>query len=76
MLRYINEYRVNKKGAECYRCSNLAEANAKLAELREKRPNVSFSVQRRSCRLDRNGVREKDYLGRSLWSPWQDLPQV
>ena len=52
--RYHVQYRINKKGAECFRTGDLEEAKAKLAELSAKRPGI-YTMQRRSTRLDRYG---------------------
>ena len=48
------EFRVNKKGAECYRTEDREEAILKLKSLQEKRPGI-YTMQRRSARLDRYG---------------------
>ena len=69
MKRYHNEYRINKKGAECYRTREWAEAKAKFDELSAKRPGV-YTMQSRSCQLDRYGCEEMDCSGRALWTPW------
>ena len=55
--RYHVQYRINKKGAECYRCRTREEAEEKLAELRAKRPGNPgiYTMQRRETRLDRYG---------------------
>ena len=52
--RYHVQYRINKKGAECFRTGNYEEAQAKLAELSAKRPGI-YTMQKRSARLDRYG---------------------
>ena len=71
MLKYINEYRINKKGAECFRSRSYEEARSKLEELRAKRPNVSFEMQSRSARLNKYGTTEKNWKGEIAWSPWR-----
>ena len=68
-MKYKYEYRINKKGAECFRTERLEEAKSKLAELSAKRPGI-YTMQSRNVRLDRYGVREKDYRGRPAWSIW------
>lgn len=52
--RYHVQYRVNKKGAECFRTGNREEARAKLAELSAKRPGI-YTMQRRDTRCNRFG---------------------
>ena len=52
--RYHVQYRINKKGAECFRTGDLEEAKAKLAELSAKRPGI-YTMQSRSTILDRYG---------------------
>lgn len=71
MIKYKYEYRINKKGAECFRTEYFEEARAKLAELREKKPNVKYDMQTRSVRLNKYGVVDSDYMGRPAWSIWQ-----
>lgn len=71
MLKYRHEYRINKKGAECFRTELYEEAKVKLAELQAKKPNVEFTIQTRSVRVNRAGTPELDWLGRPQWSPWK-----
>ena len=52
--RYHVQFRINKKGAECFRTGDRKEAEAKLAELSSKRPGI-YTMQRRETRLDRYG---------------------
>jgi len=59
--RYHVQYRINKKGAECFRTGNRDEAEAKLAELNAKRPGI-YTMQKRSVRLDRYGCEEHDLM--------------
>lgn len=70
MTRRRYEYRVNKKGAECFRTEIYEEAKAKLEELQAAKPRVKFDIQRRHVDLDKHGVPRLDYLGRPQWSPW------
>ena len=70
MIRYRHEYRINKKGVECYRTDDHDKLLSKLAELKAKRPGVLYTTQSRSCRLDRYGVMEQDHMGRPAWGPW------
>jgi len=52
--RYHVQYRINKKGAECFRTGDRDECMAKLAELSAKRPGI-YTMQTRWTRLDRYG---------------------
>lgn len=70
MIKCSYEYRVNKKGAECFRTEFYEEAKAKLEELQAAKPNVRFDLQKRYVYLDKHGVPRMDYLGRPQWSPW------
>lgn len=67
MTAYKTEYRINKKGAECFRTENYEIAKAKLATLSAKRSGV-YTMQRRSVQLDRYGVAHTDASGHPLWS--------
>lgn len=69
MIKVRNEYRINKKGAECFRTESLNDAVSKLKELSEKHPGL-YTMQSRHVRLDRYGVAEHDYKGRPAWSIW------
>lgn len=62
---YHVQYRINKKGAECFRTGDRDEAEAKLAELSAKRPGI-YTMQYRSVRCDRYGCEEQD-LERTVW---------
>ena len=70
MSKYIYEYRINKKGAECFRSRSREEAKAKFEELRTKKPNVNYEMQSRHARLDRYGVAERNWKGETMWSIW------
>lgn len=48
------EYRINKKGAECYRTDDKAEAYTRLSQLQAKRPGV-YTMQTRKRRENRYG---------------------
>lgn len=69
-MRYISEYRINKKGAECFRTDSYEEAKARLERLRAEKPNVKYDMQSRTVRLDRQGRIILDPFGRPDWSPW------
>lgn len=71
MIKYITEYRINKKGAECFRSRDYDRIQEKLCELRKKKPNGVFTVQSRNCRVNRFGVWEQDYMGRPAWGIWK-----
>lgn len=68
-MSYLYEYRINKKGAECFRTRNHEEAKARLEELNAKRPGI-YTMQSRSARLDRHGVAETNYKGLTNWGIW------
>ena len=69
MIKYRYEYRINKKGAECFRTEFLEEAREKLKELESKRPGV-YTMQTRSVRMDKHGMLEVDWRGELSWSRW------
>lgn len=48
------EYRINKKGAECFRTEDREEALSRLAQLQAKRPGV-YTMQTRNRRENRYG---------------------
>lgn len=48
------EYRINKKGAECFRTENREEAVEKLAALQAKRPGI-YTMQTRTRRENKFG---------------------
>lgn len=70
MMKYVYEYRINKKGAECFRSRSFEAIKERLEELRAKKPNVNYEMQTRSARLDRFGVTEKNWKGETAWSIW------
>ena len=61
-LKYRFEYRINKKGAECFRSDSLEETKAKLEQLNSKRP--VYTMQSRSQRYMPNGM---PYENWSIW---------
>lgn len=69
-MRYHKEFRINKKGAECFRTANEDIARTKLAELTAKRKGI-YTLQVRVCPLDRYGCETTDLTGRASWSPWR-----
>ena len=70
MMKYRYEYRINKKGAECFRTDDIEKAKEKLKALSEKRPGV-YTMQSRSLRLNRYGVADMDGRGDPAWSIWR-----
>ena len=64
------EYRINKKGAECFRTESYEEAKARLKELQAAKPNVKYDMQSRHVRCDYKGRPQYDWKGRLEWSPW------
>lgn len=73
MIKYVTEYRINKKGAECFRCDDFDRTKAKLAELRAKKPTGIYTMQSRDCRVNRFGVKDQDYMGRPAWGIWKEV---
>lgn len=73
MNRTISEYRINKKGCECFRSRSWEATKAKLEELRAKKPSCTFTTQYRSADKDKHGLCVLDYKGRIQWSCWMDL---
>lgn len=72
MVQYKTEYRVNKKGAECFRTDSFEKAKVKYDQLIEKaaHPEI-YTIQQRDCRLTRYGCKETDCWGRPAWGPWR-----
>lgn len=70
MTKYRSEYRINKKGAECFRSGSYEETRRKYEELSAKRPNV-YTMQCRRVQLDKYGVELTDGTGRPSWSCWE-----
>ena len=68
MTKYKTEYRINKKGCECFRTNNREAAFAKLADLRQK--HDYYTMQIRTCKMDRFGMLLRDCSGKVLWSSW------
>jgi hypothetical protein len=64
------EYRINKKGSECFRSESFEIARSKFDELNAKRPGV-YSMQWRSCPCNKVGTLETDGTGRPIWSSWR-----
>ena len=69
MTKWITEYRINKKGAECFRTRDTDKAYARLAELQAKRPGV-YKMQSRIAELDRHGVTLRNWRGETQWTEW------
>lgn len=60
-VRTRYEYRINKKGAECFRTEDYELAVAKLAELNARRP--VYTMQTRTLRYG-------GYIDNAHWGPW------
>ena len=72
MCKYLIEYRINKKGAECFRSTDWAAICTKFAALSEKARTASLlSVQSRYVPLDRLGIPLTAGNGQPLWSTWR-----
>ena len=70
MANFRTEYRINKKGCECFRTDSEDRLAAKLSQLQERKPNVVYVVQRRNCQVDKRGILLADGSGRPIWSSW------
>lgn len=57
------EYRINKKGSECFRTEHLDECKQKLAELNAKRNIYTMQVRK---------MRFGGYITSPAWEPWRD----
>ena len=66
----VTEYRINKKGCECFRTRDREEAYMKLAELQSKRPGI-YTIQSRSYPLNRYGVPDLGISGQVNWTMWR-----
>lgn len=62
-----HEYRINKKGAECFRTVDREEAISKLHELQAKRPGV-YTMQSRTRRENKYG--QPIHCGNDGWGNW------
>ena len=69
MTKFRTEYRINKKGSECYRTNSFEAAQEKLSALSANRPGI-YTMQRRHVQLDRHGCEMTDSSGRALWTSW------
>lgn len=64
------EYRINKKGAECFRTEDREEAYNRLAQLQAKRPGV-YTMQTRHRRENKYGQSiTPSYPGHDGWELW------
>lgn len=62
------EYRINKKGAECFRTEDREEAYNRLAQLQAKRPGV-YTMQTRNRRENRYG--QPVIMHGAGWGNWR-----
>ena len=67
--KFRTEYRINKKGAECYRTDVYEKARDRFEQLSKNRPGV-YTMQSRHVPLDRYGVALHNASGAPLWSRW------
>lgn len=72
MIKTRDEYRVTKKGSECFRAGTYEEAKRKLDQLTGGKPNAKYGIQVRSCRYEGRAL-ATDHLGRPEWTPWREL---
>lgn len=69
----VYEYRINKKACECFRCGNLEYTLDRLQQLQEKHPNTKYTLQERSCEVDKYGLLNRVTIsGEICWSFWHD----
>jgi len=61
------EFRINKKGAECFRTEDKDTAYAKLEQLQAKRPGI-YTMQTRHRRENKYG--QQIVFARDGWSLW------
>lgn len=67
-IRNRYQYRINKKGCECFRTWSRQELIEKLAELKAKHPNVAFTTQSRSYRVNQVGAPLDGVMNWTSWS--------
>lgn len=69
-MKYRYEYRINKKGRECFRTESLEECKAKLEQLEAARPGV-HTMQSRSCPCNKVGTMMTVGMnGKPMWGCW------
>ena len=66
----IFQYRITKKGCECFRTSIRKELTAKLNELTEAHPNTKYAIQIRYVPTNRVGAPLLLPNGEPQWSTW------
>lgn len=66
----VFEYRINKKGCECFRTRSRSELIKKNAELVAQHPNTAYTIQTRYVNVNRYGVPELLPNGEPQWSTW------
>lgn len=71
MIRERRQYRINKKGAQFRLFDNYETAQEALKSLSAQRPGI-YTLQYRTCRVNRYGVCDRTPSGNDLWSPWVD----
>ena len=68
-MKYRHEYRINKKGSECFRTESFEIAQNKMQELSKNRPGV-YTMQERHCALNKVGALLTDGCNKPLWTCW------
>ena len=63
-IRYRYEYRINKKGAECFRTNDRQTCLRQLSKLNDTRP--VYTMQERCMRYG-------GYIDKPYWSPWKEV---
>lgn len=66
----LYEYRINKKGCECYRTRSHKDLGRKLNELTAAHPNTKFAIQTRYVPTTRHGAPRLLPNGEPQWSTW------
>lgn len=66
MMKYMYQYRINKRGAECYRSTDYRAVLDRYDTLHQRHPEI-YTVQVRDIRLNQHGMPyDRD------WSPWRE----
>jgi hypothetical protein len=71
-IHYSSEYRINKKGCECFRTESREAATERVQELQRRNSNCVYSMQERRCRIDNYGAKIREWKDRPQWGPWYD----
>ena len=69
-MKVVFEYRINKKGCECFRTRSRSEFRKKLSELIEKHPNTQYTAQERHVFVNKVGTPILLPNGEPQWTSW------